>query len=99
MYEYFYAFVEFKGGQYQDGLMATCPVEETNEMLSVQIRVDDNFQISIYFIRLQVASKTFLCLLFLLKRVSFFCSRISILFTYVQVFKKILITDGFVSKI
>ena len=28
MYEYFYAFVEFKGGQYQDGLMATCPVEE-----------------------------------------------------------------------
>ena len=27
-YEYFYAFVEFKGGQYQDGLMATCPVEE-----------------------------------------------------------------------
>ena len=57
MYEYYYAFVGFKGGQYQDGLMATCPVEETNEMLSVQIRVDDNFQISIYFVRLQVASK------------------------------------------
>ena len=60
MYEYFYAFVEFKGGQYQDGLMATCPVEETNEMLSVQIRVDDNFQISICFIRLQDDSQTFL---------------------------------------
>ena len=36
-------FVEFQGGQYQDGLMATCPVEETNEMLSAQIRVDDKF--------------------------------------------------------
>ena len=36
-------FVEFQGGQYQDGLMATCPVEETNEMLSEEIRVDDKF--------------------------------------------------------
>ena len=53
MYEYYYAFVEFIGGQYQDGLMVSCPVEETNEMEFVEIRVDDNFETSKYFVRLQ----------------------------------------------
>ena len=53
MYEYYYAFVEFIGGQYQDGLMVSCPFEETNEMEFVEIRVDDNFETSKYFVRLQ----------------------------------------------
>ena len=53
MHEYYYAFVEFIGGQYQDGLMVSCPVEETNEMEFVEIRVDDNFETSKYFVRLQ----------------------------------------------
>ena len=57
MYEYYYAFVEFIGGQYQDGLMVSCPVEETNEMEFVEIRLDDNFETSKYFVRLQADLK------------------------------------------
>ena len=59
MYEYYYAFVEFIGGQYQDGLMVSCPVEETNEMEFVEIRLDDNFETSKYFVRLQADLKMY----------------------------------------
>ncbi len=59
MYEYYYAFVEFIGGQYQDGLMVSCPFEETNEMEFVEIRVDDNFETSKYFVRLQADLKMY----------------------------------------